>query len=302
MTWWDFLTDGAKKNLYMNVADILGNADEAAKAIMEAFGLKEEDVKPYVDDYFNYLSEEEKRAIEEYGHIEPKTTDNSDLFDWFLDLFGGRFNPPDEIEMDVPAPETEQFTSGLDDMVEDTKNAVNEIDDLFYELRDTINLSDLNLHDKNEAIDKIIELKTQGQIEELQSLIDYINQYGIEEGLKTFEEFGNGLGGVRNPMRMSAAGMTVSDVGWTPSIAPVDTTSGVVQTEPKDNQQEVSNMAAGVRSGTAEVVSELQSVVMQLTRLLAKEWKVVVSPSQDWSQHNRRSEIEHERAYGETPF
>lgn len=95
-----------------------------------------------------------------------------------------------------------------------------------------------------------------------------------------------------------AAGMTVSDVGWSNNTTAYQAPE-VVYTEPKDNGQESQNVAAGVQKGNADVVSELRSVVMQLTRLLNKEWSVNVTPSADWGLMNRRAGELHSKAFGE---
>ena len=107
--------------------------------------------------------------------------------------------------------------------------------------------------------------------------VDDAIQKLYEQGMNPDGTFGKLPSGAK---LTASAGMT-SGVRWNTSADYGVNGSGgeSIKTEPKDPQQEVSNTAAGVKQGNAEVVSELHTLVQRMEQLLAKNWTVNVSPT-----------------------
>lgn len=115
----------------------------------------------------------------------------------------------------------------------------------------------------------------------IQQLMDAYRK--LQEG--NYEDFGN-LGSLK-PWRVSgAAGM--SDTSY--NNGAVIQSSGVVKTEPVDNTQDVNNMEQGVRKGSSEMLSALQSILRVAEAIQRKEFKVVLTPNSSWARHNGASQ------------
>jgi len=291
---WDLLSDASKQNLYMNIADIFGNTEDATKLIMDAFGLNEEEVKPYVDHYLEYFGGEIKDGVEGTKF----DIKDADPFDWL---------PKYEI------PETEEQTVSVKPEIDfsslPTVEEWIDLDDEGNEIPITID----PVVDATEAHDKVVNAINSAMEDaamsdyEKQQIIDRFGEDMYNQVLKELdynldsEGFNRGMVPSQwDPRNMPtrAAGMVVSDVNWSHNT-PVNEPTEVIYTERKNNQQESDNVASGVQKGNADVVSELRSVVMQLTKLLNKEWSVNISPTSDLGMVGRRAAEAAARAFGD---
>ena len=103
------------------------------------------------------------------------------------------------------------------------------------------------------------------------------------------EEGYGGLGSVSKGRMLAGAGMSDSWNKGGMSYINRDTTTATQEAETIDYNQMEGSVRNGATSANAGVIDELQTIAQRLSSLLAKEWKVVVSPSSDWGQHNSRS-------------
>ena len=112
---WDVLTSGAKKNLFMNVADILnGDYEEATKAIMAAFGINFEDVAPYIEEYSHYVKKEILNAEQQ--------NQNSNFLGDIIDYLGLSYKDPLDIpvNVEVEAENLEELKKEITDAMSDS--------------------------------------------------------------------------------------------------------------------------------------------------------------------------------------
>lgn len=282
---WDLLSEGARKNLFTNTADSLGSASQARQAIMSAFGLSYDDIRPYVDNYAEYAALDAANAVE-------KAAKDTNLFGGF---FGLSYQAPIEeiptatlpIEL-VPEDTTLDYTVGIDD---DAKIFINPDIELSKDAQTAIEMvrnainSGLGMDEVKAASNQVIEMFGNDTFLEampyIQQLMDAYRK--LQEG--NYEDFGN-LGS-QKPWRVSgAAGM--SDTSY--NNGAVIQSGGVVKTEPVDNTQDVNNMEQGVRKGSSEMLSALQSILRVAEAIQRKEFKVVLTPNSSWARHNGASQ------------
>lgn len=273
--WRDLMSEASKQNLYMHTADALGgNTKEATAAIMSAFGLSEEEVRPYLDYYMQYLTDEEKKAIEnaDFANAVKNEPVNflAGLFDWLP-----VYKPPEVAEKPIDVQETFNIIPEVD------------IDSLYSDIREQILNS--GIEDKKIPLGQIVDLWHGGDTDTLTKLKEQIDKYGVDEAFDRLTNYlqGDGwtVGKTLVPARVTAsAGFNYSDSGFGGR-----SNDEPIQTEPKDPQAETNTVAAGVQKGTMDVVSAIRTLVPILTQILQKENTVVVAPGSDWGRHNAKS-------------
>ena len=127
---------------------------------------------------------------------------------------------------------------------------------------------------------------------EMKNIVDLYGQDLYNEMLKEMNITTDSEGYLtgKTPWRTTgAAGMSDSWNKGGMSYINRDTTTATQEAETIDYNQMEGSVRNGATSANAGVIDELQTIAQRLSSLLAKEWKVVVSPSSDWGQHNSRS-------------
>lgn len=253
----DLLTDEAKQNLIKQLYEITESTSDVEEILHQAFGLSYDKIEPFI---FDIPIQPQPEIVEP----DNKAADN----DWgIFDIF--RYHPPEE---DVTVPVT---------VVPEVK--VDKLADLKEEIEAA--MSD-GIMSTDEAFDLMIKYGTNEFDQAMKEL-----QYNLdEEGRNRGTNLLNNLS--RNPLRVSGA-MGVSDVGWArPTYTEPEPVYGSGETSgtmPMQGEMEVevdsselidySQMSNSVKTGNADVVSELRSAVQVLQRILAKPWVVNVQPT-----------------------
>jgi tetratricopeptide (TPR) repeat protein len=146
-----------------------------------------------------------------------------------------------------------------------------------------------------------------------QRILQLVQDYGSDIVQKVLDQIGEEYGwnwkgnSGTNPVNMGNRSFvnplegTVGSVAKTPDYNPMyrPTTTTEPASGGIDYNQMANSMATAATSANQNVVSELQSIMMQLSRILNKDWTVVVKPSADWGQHNQRSGNMWNRSSGE---
>lgn len=259
---WDLLSEGARKNLFMNTADILGDSQQATESIMAAFGITKEQVKPYLDNYREYVDEETEKVLKKNNNTTNKPF-------W-------QFTPPDSGE--VP---------GVYEAVANA-NATVTVDKVTLEVDQSA---------KEELRKQLEDAMSDGVLSgnERQDL-------GITFGWDLFDEVynelkqeleKNGPSGALRGGRMIASAGTVSDVGYGKAPYAPTQTAGV------STQADLANgVAAGTERGNQSQNGLLQELISICTRIANKDFTVNITPSSDWGKHNAKSDYEYERVHG----
>lgn len=221
----------------------------------------------------------------------------------------------------VPPVDTTAYESGLDGLVEDTKEAVSEAKEeieklgVFLDWNNEFKISpDLELtNDGRLYLQMMINAVNSGKgLTEIQAASDqalemfgvqafievlpYINQLmDAWRELQTTSLGDNQASNFRvNGRLIASAG--VSDVGY----APYNPQTQTPNSEPTKVQED--NLAADIESGAKAAngpQNELLTTLINLcTRIANKEWVININPNSSWGNHNARSQEAWERVNG----
>ena len=207
------------------------------------------------DDVFDF--ESLFKSMEAFGY-------NTDVYRELLDLL----TPDRYIEVEVDLDVEPDFT-----IDEDAKNKLKEA--LEYYLDDDI----LTPAEERELIKRFTQPALEQVLEELGYSIDNygnVTKVGDTGSLK-----------VANPLLANArASAGVSDVGYS---KPAGIGTSATEAEGVDYTKMADSVKAGANEANTDTVSELRTIVMQLTRLLNKEWVVNIQPSSSMGRNNSKS-------------
>ena len=197
------------------------------------------------------------KSMEAFGY-------NTDVYRELLDLL----TPDRYIEVEVDLDVEPDFT-----IDEDAKNKLKEA--LEYYLDDDI----LTPAEERELIKRFTQPALEQVLEELGYSIDNygnVTKVGDTGSLK-----------VANPLLANArASAGVSDVGYS---KPAGIGTSATEAEGVDYTKMADSVKAGANEANTDTVSELRTIVMQLTRLLNKEWVVNIQPSSSMGRNNSKS-------------
>lgn len=200
--------------------------------------------------------------------------------------------------IEMPGIDSSEIDEGFDNITENAEETVEEIKDLFGELQNLIFES--NVFDKTNYREKAQELYSSNNIEEMKRLINYIKEFGLEEGYKQFVNSGKGTNmlnrGGSNPLAQ-----TLDTSGY--ARAGVPQNGGDQKSEPA---MDYSQMANSVQQGTTQantpMVNQLGSIIDQLTRLLNKQWVVNVEPTTTFGRTVNQSQTAYGNVTGDAPI
>lgn len=295
---WDLMSEGARKNLFMNTADSLGNMSQARQAIMSAFGLTYDDIAPYVENYEAYLKQEAKETAKDIDNIVNEvanggtsgTIDNQENpFAAFN--FGLGYKAPESVGSDIMAHIDEVTVDNAEDVRE---QIVEQIDDGKLHITPDIELSTdaanylqmvENAVNSGKGMEEIKAASAQAQemygIGAFLEAQPYINQL-MEMYRKIHEMTPTGeSGALGTPWRTTAMGGASSVNYANNTQQPQQAT--LVRTE-QDNVQDANNVASGVQRGSSELLGALNTLISVAQAINRKEFTVNISPSASWGQ------------------
>ena len=306
LSMWDLLNDEAKEAFFNNTATILGDEKQAAEAIMYAFGMEADVLEPYIA---RYVKDVKEQVNKELHGADTENTSIVNPLGWLANILGLAYTPPDQETIN-------SITENVDKMVEEAVDQASTDVEMDIEIDPNIDAIKLyneinkkilesGIEDQSIMLGQLVDLSNIGDIDAMKHLNQLIDTNGIIEAFDMLENYKNGFGwslgkGV-NPARLSARGMGMSDVGWVNNNGAFLNGSETVKTEPKDNQQEVSNVAAGVKSGNSELQQALTQLVNIVQAINRKEFSVNITPTAGWGLFNQRSNAEASMVTGDNP-
>lgn len=154
--------------------------------------------------------------------------------------------------------------------------------------------------EEQQALRDAIESAMSDDVMDTSEAMDLMVRYGwsnyenmLKELQYNLDEEGRNKGMMNRPIGMIASA-GVSDVGG----GRPDLYRPVVTQEPEDDQKQVNNTATGVQKGVSGLYDALQSILRVAEAINRKEFKVNVTPSASWGNHNSKSNSAWDRVTG----
>lgn len=227
------------------------------------------------------IFEHEKQfMIKNYGGEEMYNNTLAELMqEWTPKSNADLLEKPDETlgnsNIEMPEVESTAYENSLKDVEDTTQETVDDINAIFEELVGYLQKEGVTGLGMFEQVNAMLQ---GGDIEGLKEMLNmYRELYGVINGA----EEGTNVGKI-NDWVLRRGGLVTGGMG----VTDIDLRRGSMVKPTPVNQQEAepidySKMANSVQQGTANannsVVSELQTMVGQLSRLLAKQWTVNVT-------------------------
>ena len=322
---WDVLSEGARKNLFMNTADILGSSDAAIGALMDAFGLTKEQLKPYADNYAAYIVDEVNDGVKKEVQNNPFTIPglsysapeniDSETEQTIAQLAKDAQEAIDKAEDVVVTIQIvpEYITSenqwqgnspvNADEMYQSNLLNQDDIPDVAYEpftpfktVDETIKAPSIDSSSFLSGLDEL-ETNTRTTIEEIRSLFSSLD--GISLDLSTA---GNGFAAALHaivPGKASGGFVRSGDLVMANENGNFEM-MGKMGSQPvvANNQQIVTGISQGVAQANSGVESRLNTIESLLIRMLNKEFVAKAVPSSNWGAHNARSNDAYDKVTG----
>ena len=267
MNIWDLLTEGARKNLFMNTADILGSSSEAAEALMKAFGLTQEDIKEYIDNYAQYDYEID--------------TNGWDPFEFM------KFNAPDTVYAEA---EMALTINGVETLI-----PARTFDELERQVEEAMKDHQLTAEERSNISSMFGEYGDAM----LEGMLNYLNIELDENGWDNYQSDRGSIKDladavIASGMPMNLGGRVENHTKTSEYSNGLNENGSVVKTESANPEQD----ANSIRTGTQTLASTLGSILTLVEKLNNKEWVINVNPSSDWGFHNQRSNNARQRVTG----
>lgn len=218
----------------------------------------------------------------------------------------GQYNTYDEAEEAA-----KNYTAGMEEVKDVTREAVHELDDLYAELMTLIN-ADTTLFDIAPYFQEAFSLFDGNNVEGMKRLIDYIKEFGVDKGFKKFQEgdeTGNGTnmlnraGNTPLTRVLEQGGYVVGAMGKSDVSFGSSQTTTEQKTEPVvDYNQMANSVQQGTTMANNPMVSQLGSIIDQLTRLLNKQWVVNVEPTTTFGRTVNQSQTAYGNVTGDAPI
>lgn len=258
--------------------------ETAESGFDEMFTISEEGIQSLVNFTNTAIDETKRYAKEAKEEIDSLTGGN-----WAPSYQGGAMGA---------VPISSNYTGKADE-------AKKEMQDLFSELSQLIGES--KIKDKSGYFEKVNELFASGNIEEMKRLIEYIMTSGLEDGFEKFKQdteaqnkgANNTLEWVKQNGGYTVASMGRADVDFSRG----ETTTTEQKTEPVvDYNQMANSVQQGTTMANNPMVSQLGSIIDQLTRLLNKQWVVNVEPTTTFGRTVNQSQTAYGNVTGDAPI
>lgn len=294
---WTLLGEEAKQALFNNTAIGL-NEDEAVQSIMAAFGLSEDEIKPYVQAYHENLLAQAQQAVQNGPQV---PVQNAVTFENTAD--GDQVIHDKIQDMLADGVEDNEFVATIQDLTlqfgkDAVENALQDFDiplDLINEALNTpIPGPTVDLSGLNDGINQI-EQAVEDMCNNVRASIGGLNGIGF-----SFDaNFGSGsmTGNLKvhipvPKVKMAAGGgfLKSGDLIMANENGNIEM-MGKMGSQPvvANNEQIVSGISQGVSMANSGVESRLTAIEQMMTRLLQKEFVARAVPGSEWGAHNAQS-------------